>query len=143
MAGRCDVALPQGDDREHSSYLTFAYRVNYLTIRNPSERWMSLAGVEAIGQTGKRFRFDDRSAMVQGDVLWSDSRLAPGQCVVYSPLDPGALPPYDCQVVGYVKLPAGMPFWATGFTVISPTGRRSLTCAAPGKSLLSMCLVRK
>ncbi len=142
-AGRCDLMLPQSDDPERSPYLSFAYRTTYLTIRNSSERWMGLAGVEAIGWSGKRFRFDDFQHMAPGDVPWADKRLGPGQCIVYSQLDPGALPPYDCQVVGYVKIPAGMPFWSTGFTVISPTGRRSPTCAAPSRSLLSLCLVRK
>ncbi len=142
-AGRCLLTLPQGEDPERTPYLTFAYRANYLTIRNESERWMSLAGVEAIGWSGKRFRFDDLQNVTPGDVPWVGNRLGPGQCVVYSAFDPAALPPYDCQVVGYVRLPSGVPFWSTGFTVISPTGRRSPICAAPGRGQLSLCLVRK
>jgi hypothetical protein len=142
-ANRCLFMLPQGDDPERTPYLSFAYRTNYLTIRNESERWMSVAGVEAIGWSGKRFRFDDLQNLAPGEVPWTGTRLGPGQCIVYSELAPAVLPPYDCQVVGYIRLPSVLPFWSTGFTVISPTGRRSPTCAAPGRGQLSLCLVRK
>ncbi len=138
---RCEIALPQGDDPEHTSYLAFSYRTNHLEVRNDSERWMSLNGAQIVGNNGQRFDLQIKpDGTTPGDVPWAGSRLAPGQCLVISELDVPSLPPFDCTVVAYVRLPAKGTFWTRGFLVAGPTGQRSV-CAAPLVGQQSLCLV--
>ncbi|MCC7447936.1 MAG: PASTA domain-containing protein [Anaerolineae bacterium] len=139
-AGRCEVALLQGDAVEQADFLMFAYRANYFTVRNESNRWMSLDDVTIIGGDGERFTLDATSNTAPGDVLWSGNRLAPGQCIVYAALEVGALPPYDCKVVGYIKLPQQTAFWTKGFSLVSVGTPRSSYCPAPQPGLLSICV---
>jgi len=139
-AGRCDVALLQGDAVEQADFLMFAYRTNYFTVRNESNRWMSLDDITIIGGNGERFTLDAIQNAAPGDVLWSGYRLAPGQCLVYSESEIGALPPYDCKVVGYVKLAKKTTFWTSGFSLVSVGTPRSSYCPAPQPGLLSVCV---
>ncbi len=139
-AGRCEFALLQGEAVEQASFLFFAYRTNYLTVRNESNDWMSLDEVNIIGGNGERFTLDATQDAASGDVLWSGHRLAPGQCIVYSESEVGALPPYDCKVVGYVKLPKQGTFWTTGFSLVSVGASRSSFCPAAKPGLLSVCV---
>jgi hypothetical protein len=139
--GRCEIALPQGEDPERTSYLAFSYRTNHLEVRNDSERWMSLSGAQVVGNNGQRFSLQVQlDGTTPGDVPWAGSRLAPGQCLVLSELDVPALPPFDCTVVAYVRLKEKASFWTLGFSVVGPTGRRT-ACAAPVPGLQSLCLV--
>jgi hypothetical protein len=138
---RCEIALPQGDDPERTSYLAFSYRINHLEVRNDSERWMSLSGAQIVGNNGQRFDLQFQlDGTTPGDVPWAGSRLAPGQCLVLSELDVPSLPPFDCTVVAYARLKEKTSFWTRGFGVTGPTGRRT-ACAAPTPGLQSLCLV--
>ncbi len=142
VTGPCTLDLPQKDDPEHTLYLSFSYRTNHLSIYNDSQRWMTISGVDIISnQTGKHFVLDTTQKMAPGDVPWAGHRLAPGQCIVYSEQDVSLLPPYDCQVVGYVKLDKGLSFWTRGFTMIGTVSQRVSTCAAPVEGEASVCLV--
>jgi hypothetical protein len=138
---RCEIALPQGDDPERTSYLAFSYRTNHLEVRNDSERWMSLSGAQIAGNNGQRFDLQaPLESTTPGDVPWAGSRLAPGQCLVLSELAVPSLPPFDCTVVAYVQLKARTTFWTRGFSVTGPTGQRT-ACPAPTPGLQSLCLV--
>jgi hypothetical protein len=140
-APSCEIALPQGDDPERTAYMLFSYRTNHLEIRNDSERWMGLNGAQAVGSNGVRLDLHiPPGGTTPGDVPWSGSRLAPGQCLVLSELEVAALPPFDCAVVGYVRLKTGGAFWTRGFALTGPSGRRGL-CAAPRPGLQSLCWV--
>jgi hypothetical protein len=140
-ASPCSLTIPQGDNPEQAAYLSFQYRTNYLAVRNPSDRWMTLTGVTINGRNGKKFTLGTAQDKAPGDVPWAGSRLAPEQCIVYSELDIGSLPPYDCAVVAYVKLPAGAAFWQRGFSITAPSTRRTSGCGAPLPGLLSICRV--
>jgi hypothetical protein len=140
-ASPCILNIPQGDNPDQANYLSFQYRTNYLTVRNPSERWMTLTGITIRGRNGKNFTLGTEQDKAPGDVVWTGSRLAPEQCIVYSELDIGSLPPYDCAVVAYVKLPAGAAFWQRGFSITAPSTRRTSGCGAPLPGLLSICRV--
>jgi hypothetical protein len=141
IASPCNLTIPQGDNPDQAAYLSFQYRTNYLTVRNPSDRWMTLTEITINGRNGKKFTLGTVQDKAPGDVLWAGSRLAPGQCIVYSELDIGSLPPYDCAVVAYVKLPAGTGFWQRGFSITAPSTRRTSACGAPLPGLLSICRV--
>jgi hypothetical protein len=140
-ASPCNLTVPQGDNPDQAAYLSFQYRTNYLTVRNPSDRWMTLTGVTINGRNGRKFALGTAQDKAPGDVPWAGSRLAPEQCIVYSELDIGSLPPYDCAVVAYVKLPAGAAFWQKGFSITTSVTRRTSNCGAPLPGLLSICRV--
>jgi hypothetical protein len=79
--------------------------------------------------------------MARGDVLWSGSRLAPKQCIIYSELEVGFLPPYTCEVVGYVKLEPGSMFWTRGFSIIGSLRTLTQPCATPVEGQESLCVL--
>lgn len=139
--GECSVAVPQGDDPDTTAYLQFRYRESYLAVRNETEQWMALRGVILVGRNGKRLKLDAMDNLTAGDVPWPGQRLAPGQCVVFSDREPGQLPPYDCDVVGYIRLAADANAWLSGFDVLNTTNNQRTNCKPPDLTAISLCVV--
>jgi hypothetical protein len=140
--GTCNIYLPQGDDPERTNYLTIQYRTNHFDIRNETtDHWMYLSNFVGISRDGKSFNLDTTQNMTTGDVPWAGGRLAPGQCVIYSELDVNSLPPFDCTVVGYIRLTKGASFWLNGFTAGNTFNGRRAICPAPRPGLLTICVV--
>jgi hypothetical protein len=141
---QCDLTLPQGENTgDYTDYMVFSYRSTHFTVRNESpQQWMTLSDMDLVGRiTGKRFSFEKVQPITRGDVPWDGQRLAPGQCIVYSELDLGSLPPYNCKVVGYVKIEKGAAFWTRGFTTIGKLSRRYSQCDQAPEGKASVCIV--
>jgi hypothetical protein len=143
MEVSCLLALPQEGDSDNTGFLTFVYRTTHLRVENTTDQWVNLEGVEAVGRDAKRLMLNATQNMARGDVLWPGSRLAPKQCIIYSALEVGLLPPYTCEVVGYVKLDPGGVFWAKGFSIIGSLRTLTQPCAAPVAGQESLCVLPK
>ncbi|MBL8155413.1 MAG: PASTA domain-containing protein [Anaerolineae bacterium] len=146
--GRCAFFLSSGTSGGDSTdYVYFAYTSERLAIINRSEdRWMVLEGYSMINYFappgGLLLYPSDASlyGMYPPDVE-TVSRLAPGQCILYTNSSPeSSAPPQPCDVIAQLDIGPTLIFWGADFGVIGSDGQeRKCAAATPGR--LTLCVM--
>lgn len=146
--GRCEFYLASsGAGNDATDYVYFAYTTDRLAVINQStDKWMTLDGFNVINNVaqGATLNLGDpglfTSRQHPPDVE-TVTRLAPGQCILYTNQSPGIdSPPQPCEVIARLDIGASVIFWGADFGVVSSDGE-TRTCPAPTEGRLTICVM--
>jgi hypothetical protein len=147
-AGRCELYLAVDQAADVTGYLYFSYAADRLVVWNNSpDQWMALRGVAinnyAIPGGPYGLTLDDPALYGQTVNPVADlSRLAPGQCLLFTAANPGvSAPPERCTVIASLAVAPDLIFWAADFGVIDPATGQERTCAAASPDGLRLCIL--
>lgn len=146
--GRCEFFLSGGGaGSDATEYVYFAYTVDQLAIINQStDQWMTLDGFYVVNN----FAPSKGAPVFPGDpTLYTKnppdvetvSRLAPGQCILYTNAGPGLdNPPQPCDVIARLDIAPSLIFWGADFGVMSSDGEARI-CPVPTPGRLTLCIM--
>ncbi|MEO8608426.1 MAG: PASTA domain-containing protein [Chloroflexota bacterium] len=148
--GRCEFYLSSGgSSSDATDYVYFAYTLDRLAIINQStDKWMTLDGFYVINN----FAPNKGATVFLGDPTLFTSRqhppdvetvtrLAPGQCILYTNQSPDAdSPPQPCEVIARLDIGATLIFWGADFGIASSDSEQR-TCPAPTAGRLTICVM--
>lgn len=146
--GRCEFFLSSGTSGGDSTeYVYFAYTPDRLAVINRSEdRWMVLDGfymVNYFAPPGGLALYPSDATlygMFPPDVE-TVSRLAPGQCILYTNSSTeSSAPPQACDVIARLDIDPSVIFWGADFGVVGSDGQER-TCAAATAGRLTLCVM--
>jgi len=147
-AGRCELYLPVGQIDDVTGFLTFSYAADRLVVwNNTPDRWMPLGGVVlnnyAIEGGPYTLGLDDPTLYGRNlSPVATLSRLAPGQCILFTAASPEvSAPPESCDVIASLAIDPALIFWAADFGVISPVDGQERTCPAASPDGLRLCIL--
>ncbi len=144
--GRCEFYLSgSSTGGDATEYVYFAYTSDRLAIINKStDQWMALEGFHVINN------FANGAPVFLGDpTLYTKippdvetvTRLAPGQCILYTNAAPGIdAPPQPCDVIARLDIGPSVIFWGADFGVVSADGQ-TRSCAMPTPEKMTICVM--
>jgi len=144
--GRCEFYLSgAGAGGDTTEYVYFAYTPDRMAIINQStDKWMALEGFYMVN------RLANGAPVFPGDpTLYTRfppdvetvSRLAPGQCILYTNQTPTSEdPPQPCDVIARLDIGPSVIFWGADFGVASSDGQER-TCPLPQPERLTICVM--
>ncbi|MBZ0287257.1 MAG: hypothetical protein K8I30_06555, partial [Anaerolineae bacterium] len=149
-AGRCEFYLAgAGASGDATDYVYFTYTADRLAVINKSaDKWMTLDGFYVVNNFAEmkgapiflsdQGLFTSRQHPPDVETL---SRLAPGQCILYTNQAPTTEdPPQPCEVIARLDIGAGVIFWGTAFGIGSSDGQER-SCPAPTPERLTICIM--
>lgn len=144
--GRCEFYLPaSGASGDVTPYVYFAYSADQLAIINTStDRWMPLGSLIVINNhvNGAPVPVGDPTLFGRGQRVGDVSRLAPGQCLLFTNSQPTSdAPPAPCDVIARLDIGTDLIFWASAFGVRATTSPASHTCPAASPDALTLCIM--
>jgi hypothetical protein len=146
--GRCEFFLSgSGGGSDATEYVYFAYTPETLVLLNQSaDQWMTLDGF----YVRNYFVPPGGAEVYNGDpTLYTKlppdvetvTRLAPGQCILYTNQNPDSgTPPQPCDVIARLDIGASLIFWGTAFGVVGSDGQER-SCPAPIPGRLTICVM--
>lgn len=144
--GRCEFFLSGGGaGSDATEYVYFAYTPEHLAIINQStDQWMSLDGfyvVNNVAQGVPVFLGNSTIYTKNPPDVETVSRLAPGQCILYTNSTPGLdNPPQPCDVIARLDIGVSVIFWGGDFGVTSADDSEHI-CPAPIAGRLTLCIM--
>jgi hypothetical protein len=144
--GRCEFFLSGvGAGSDATEYVYFAYTPDQLAVINQStDQWMTLDGFYVINNFARGapvFLGDPTLYTKIPPDVETVSRLAPGQCILYTNGSPGLdNPPQPCDVIARLDIGASVIFWGADFGVMSADGGEH-SCPLPTAGRLTLCIM--
>ena len=148
---QCAFYLPGAVGGEDATpYVYLAYTTDSLAVINESsDQWMPLAETAIVNANpnvavagGVTFAAGDPQLFGNPPTVADVTRLAPGQCLLYTNSSPTvAAPPEDCTVIARLDVEPSLIFWGADFEIISATDGQRYTCPAAVADLLTICVV--
>ncbi len=131
-----------------TTYVYLAYTTERLVVLNQTaDRWMPLSGINIynynpkVSVPGAELPIGDPALFGNPDTVANITRLAPGQCLLYSNSNQdAAYPPQDCDVIARLDINPDLIFWAANFELGSSDGQRH-TCPAATEGKLTVCIM--
>jgi hypothetical protein len=132
-----------------TDYIYLAYTTERLVVLNQStDRWMPLSGIMIynynpnVSVPGAELPVGDPALFHNPDTVADITRLAPGQCLLYSNHNrDAAYPPQDCDVIARLDINPKLIFWAADFEIGSATDGQRHTCPAATEGKLTICIM--
>ena len=146
----CAFFLPAGAaGGDTTAYVYLAYTTDRLIVLNQSaDRWMPLSGIiiynynPNVSVPGAELPVGDPTLFGNPDTVGDITRLAPGQCLLYSNSNQdAAYPPQDCDVIARLDINPGLIFWAANFEVSGITDSQRRACPAATEGKLTICIM--
>lgn len=147
---QCAFFLPVGTaDKTSTDYVYLAYTTDRLIVLNQSgDQWMPLAQT-AIYNYNPNVSVQGVSLIIGDPVLFNNpytvadiTRLAPGQCLMFTNRSPDAVsPPEACDVIARLDISPRLIFWGADFEVGSTTDGRRHTCPAAAADKMTICVM--
>jgi hypothetical protein len=132
-----------------TDYIYLVYTTERLVVLNQStDRWMPLSGIfiysynPNLSVPGAELPAGDPALFNNPDTVADITRLAPGQCLLYSNSNQdAAYPPQDCDVIARLDINPKLIFWAANFEIGSVTDGQRHTCPAATEGKLTICIM--
>lgn len=146
--GRCAFfAAGSSTGGDSTDYVYFAYTPDRMAIINiSSDRWMTLEGFFVRNNFAefKGVTVSPADASLYGSLgpdVETVSRLAPGQCILYTNSAPEKdAPPEPCDVIARLDINPAAIFWGADFGIGSSDGKER-TCPPPQPGRLTICIM--
>jgi hypothetical protein len=148
--GRCAFYVPSdAASADVTAYVYLAYTTERLVVLNQSDdRWMPLSGIiiynynPNVSVQGAEVSLGDPVLFGNPATVGDITRLAPGQCLLYSNSNQdAAYPPQDCEVIARLDINPSLIFWAANFEISSATDGQRRTCLAAVEGKLTICIM--
>ena len=147
--GRCGFYIPTETEDIVTPFIYFAYTNDALAIINRSDdQWMPLSRT-TIYNNNPNLSASDLPLPVGSPTIFGNpetvadiSRLAPGQCLLFTNSTPGTdEPPQTCDVIARLDIGTDLIFWAADFDFDSVTDGKRRTCPAAVDGKITVCLM--
>jgi hypothetical protein len=147
---QCTFFLPAGTaGGDTTGYVYLAYTTDRLIVHNQSgDKWMPLAQTFVynynpnVSVRGAHLILGDPTLYNNPATLADMTRLAPGQCLMFTNSSPEVTsPPETCDVIGRLDVHPQLIFWAADFEVGSATDGRRRTCPAATAGKMTICVM--
>jgi hypothetical protein len=147
---QCAFFLPTGTAAETSTrYVYLAYTTDRLIVLNQSaDQWMPLAQTTIynynpnVSVQGAPLIVGDPALFNNPDTVADLTRLAPGQCLLFTNQSPEAVaPPQACHVIAQLAINPSLIFWGADFEVDSTTDGRRHSCPAATAGKMTICVM--
>jgi len=147
---RCAFFLPVGAAAgDVTEYVYLAYTTDRLIVLNQAQdRWMPLSGLKLynfnpnVAIRGAEIGIGDPGLYLIINAAADVSRLAPGQCLLFTNSSPEATtPPQPCEIIARLSVDPNLVFWAANFEVGSVTDGQRHTCPAASADRLTLCIM--
>jgi hypothetical protein len=148
---QCAFYLPiEAGAGDVTAYIYLAYVTDRLIVLNQSgDKWMPLAHTTIYNHNpnvlvtgGAPLTVGDPQLFNNPETVADITRLAPGQCLLFTNSSPEAdAPPQDCNVIARLNVNPTLIFWAADFEVISATDGQRHMCPAATANKMTICVV--
>jgi hypothetical protein len=147
---QCAFFLPAGTaGGDATGYVYLAYTADRLIVLNQSgDRWMPLAQTTIYNYNpnasvrGAHLIIGDPELFNSPDIVADITRLAPGQCLMYTNRSPEVTsPPEACDVIARLDIDPKLIFWAADFEVGSATDGQRHSCPAATAGKMTICVM--
>lgn len=146
--GRCDFFLSGGSGAgDVTEYVYMAYGADQLAIINQSpDQWMALAGYTVLNYfsptQGAPVPVGDATLYTRFPPDVEDvTRLAPGQCILFSKASiETETPPQPCEIISKLLIGDDLIFWGAGFGMLGSDGNER-TCPVGAADRLTICVM--
>ena len=146
--GRCEFYVSGGVSSDATPFVYLAYTPDRAAIINTStDQWMVLDGLLLINNFAPTAGV---SVPVGDPTLYSRfapdvetvTRLAPGQCILYTDSSVGAdaTPPQPCEVIARLDIGPSVIFWGADFGVLGSDGETRI-CPVATAGRLTICVM--
>jgi hypothetical protein len=146
----CEVYIPANAAEDFTPYLYFAYTPDRFIIYNQSDdQWMPIGSTLllnnnlSISQPGAPVPVGDPTLYSFRNPVADISRLAPGQCILFTNslniASPN--PPQTCEIVARLDIDPNLIFWSAAFDFDSVTDGRRRSCAAAAPDRIIVCIM--
>ncbi len=147
---QCTFFVPVGTTGGDTvGYVYLAYTSDRLIVLDQSsDKWMPLAETlihnynPNVSVPGAGLILGDPTLYNSPETVADISRLAPGQCLMFTNSGPGVdAPPTDCNIIARLDVTPTLIFWAADFEVESVTDGQRHTCPAATANKLTICVM--
>lgn len=146
----CAFFLPIGTaGGEATGHVFLAYTTDRLIVLNQSDdKWMPVDQTTIrnfnpnVLVRGAALTIGDATLFNNANPVADVTRLAPGQCLMFTNSSPNVeSPPQPCDVIARLDVNPSLIFWAADFEVDSATDDQRHTCPAATANKLTICVM--
>ena len=147
---QCAFYLPAGKGGgDTTAYVYLAYTTDRLIVLNQAgDQWMPTAQTTIFNRNPNmsvpeaQLTIGDPGLFHNPDILANITRLAPGQCLLFTKRSPEAdSPPQPCDVIASLEINPDLIFWAADFEIGSATDGRRHRCPAASPDKMTICVM--